>query len=292
MLDVSFRKTSYHKFPFSLEGTNNTKTKNILTRTMSTFYSLRLNRARRRPLSALTSVLFLVANGSTAHAFAPSSTQGRNFNGVPDTISQTMVTNGIRRGHPQILRRNKTSLSALSVLQLASQASSMVPKSLFLMKDLSSPLSSVLVTDPDAEAQVLMDISHIFLDFTAFFKIKDRFLNYAQLIGRLAFIMIDFLPGHAFHMEEMAIQLFFLGLNIQKIMPYFDDENQETSSSTSISPDEIELQQELHDCPLLLEPIKTQAYTTTNVMMRKKSQRTLGKKSNSKWPKNTRRRNE
>ena len=129
----------------------------------------------------------------------------------------------------------------------------MIPKSLLLMKDMSGPLSSVLITDPDAEAQVLMDISHIFLDFTAFFKFKDKFLNYAQLIGRIAFIMIDFLPGHAFHMEEMAIQLFFLGLNIQKIMPYFDAENQETSSSTYISPDDIELQQELHNRPLLLE---------------------------------------
>ncbi len=139
------------------------------------------------------------------------------------------------------LCRNKTPLSALPLFQLASQAFT------------SCPLSTILTANPDAEAEVLTEISHLFLDFTAFFKFEAKFLNYAQLIGRISFILIDFLPGHAFHMEEMAIQLFFLGFNIQRILPYFETDKQEASSSSSISQDEIELQQQLHSRPLLSE---------------------------------------
>jgi len=92
-------------------------------------------------------------------------------------------------------------------------------KDLVLLKDASGPLVSILDAGPDAQAEALMDVSHVLLDFTALFKYNGRFLNCAQLVGRISFIAIDFLPGHAFHVEEMAVQLFLLGLNILRMIP-------------------------------------------------------------------------
>lgn len=190
-------------------------------------------------------MLFLFANGSTVDAFAPApnkSVFARSCKDSSEAIARTANSNVINGRVSKTSRRNKTSLSALPLFQLASQAFT------------SCPLSTILTANPDAEAEVLTDISHLFLDFTAFFKFEDKFLNYAQLIGRISFILIDFLPGHAFHMEEMAIQLFFLWINIQRILPYFDEtDKQEATSSGSISQDEIELQQQLHSRPLLSE---------------------------------------
>lgn len=199
---------------------------------------------RPRSLCVLALALFFFVNGSTIEAFAPSPNQWAF--GAKGTIARTPNQELVPS-----FRNEKTLLLAHPLLQLAAQASSIAPNKLLLMKDMSRPLSSVLTADPDVEAQFLVDVSHIFLDFTAFFKFDGQFLNYAQLFGRISFILIDFLPGHAFHAEEMAIQIFFLGINIQKI--WKDSEPLSPSSSTDITADEIELQQQKQTRPLLAE---------------------------------------
>ncbi len=216
---------------------------------MSELSTLAMSISRPKSLCALALALFFFVNGSTAEAFAPSPNQWAF--GAKGTIARTPNQKLIPP-----FRNEKTLLLAHPLLQLAAQASTIAPNKLLLMKDMSRPLSSVLTTDPDAEAQFLMDVSHIFLDFTAFFKFDGRFLNYAQLFGRISFILIDFLPGHAFHAEEMVIQIFFLGINIQKIWKDSETKLQEPlspSSSTGITVDEIERQQQKQTRPLLAE---------------------------------------
>lgn len=163
----------------------------------------------RRSLYTLTTLTFLI--GNTSHAFAPASTHVsflRSHGALP-IVSKSV---------------SKSSLASHSVLQIVHHAAvSVPPKTILLLKDASGPLSSILEpiyqANPDTEAEFLMDISHILLDFTAFFKFDGKFLNYAQLAGRIAFLMIDLLPGHAFNIEETAVQIFLLGLHIQKMMP-------------------------------------------------------------------------
>ena len=225
----------------------NHKTKIFENKTMFKLSTLAFQIVFPRPLCALALALFCFIHGSTTTAFAPSPNQWA-FAAKGDYCSKP------QNNLIPSCRKEKTELLAHPILQMATQASSMASYKLLLMKDVSGPLSSLLTADPDVEAQFLMDVSHIFLDFTAFFKFDGQFLNYAQLVGRISFILIDFLPGHAFRPEEMAIQLFFLGINIQKT--WTDSEyipQEESLSSTDIDAHEIELQQQAQDVPLLME---------------------------------------
>ena len=163
----------------------------------------------RRSLYTITTLVFFI--GNTSHAFAPASTHVSflRSHGASPIVSKSV---------------SKSSLASHSVLQIVHQAAvSFPPNTILLLKDASGPLSSILEplyqANPDAEAEFLMDISHILLDFTAFFKFDGKFLNYAQLAGRIAFLLIDLLPGHAFNIEETAVQIFLMGLHIQKMMP-------------------------------------------------------------------------
>ena len=87
--------------------------------------------------------------------------------------------------------------------------------------DVGKPLGSIqriiCVVDPDVEARFLVDITHLLLDFTVIFNFDGALLNFAQVVGRIAFIAIDFLPGHEFHYEEMAVQLVLLGVSIKRM---------------------------------------------------------------------------
>ena len=78
---------------------------------------------------------------------------------------------------------------------------------------------SVNVMDPDVLAHVLNDGSHALLDFPFFFNNPSKLrMRYAQLAGRLMVIGIGLLPNHGFHAEEMAIQLFLLGVSMKPII--------------------------------------------------------------------------
>ena len=194
---------------------------------MSKFYNF--------SLCALRTTMFLLFIGNTSHAFAPVPNQlsfvRDNSNGSSKIIPTKKIiqTNDASK---TLRRRKTTSLSAFSLVQLASHASTVVPKSILLMKDLSGPLSSIITADPDAEAEFLLDISHLLLDFTAFYKFDGKFLNCAQIAGRISFILIDFLPGHAFNWEEMAVQLVLLGISLQRMMP--DQEEEEATEEVEV----------------------------------------------------------
>jgi hypothetical protein len=187
----------------------------------------------------LTTLLLLIAGNNTNHAFVAPTVSNNPLSLVRPNYASKKIpnpNNSLFDTRTSCRTNNKqSSLASHSIVfQFAHHVSSSMvsglPKSLVLMKDASGPLPSILELDPETKAECLMDISHLLLDVTAFFKFDGKFLNGAQLVGRLSFIMIDFLPGHAFHVEEMTVQLFLLGLSIQKMMP--DDDPPTTKTTT------------------------------------------------------------
>lgn len=159
----------------------------------------------------LLSLLFILR--STTHAFVP----------TPDRPSSIRTISAPEHNRREASFKRTRVITSYSILQTVASG---LPAKILIVRDLSEPLSSmkesISYADPDVEAELLSDISHVLLDFTAFFKIDVAFLNYAQLAGRIAFITIDFLPGHAFHAEEMILQLYFLALSVQKIQAMND----------------------------------------------------------------------
>jgi hypothetical protein len=200
-------------------------------------------------------LLIVLAGSKSSHSFAPSQHRLAFHHGVASsqtTAKESSITTPSSFGSSSdcFSRDHKKSATSLSALH-APMVAIGLSKNLVLLKDASGPLVSILEAGPDAQAEALLDISHVFLDFTAFFKFNGRFLNYAQLVGRLSFIAIDFLPGHAFHVEEMAVQLFLLGLSVRRMAPKKQPKEEEAPMP---DPNEIMMwQQEQHQRFLDLE---------------------------------------
>eukprot|EP00535_Pseudo-nitzschia_heimii_P010258 CAMPEP_0197191070 /NCGR_PEP_ID=MMETSP1423-20130617/22733_1 /TAXON_ID=476441 /ORGANISM="Pseudo-nitzschia heimii, Strain UNC1101" /LENGTH=147 /DNA_ID=CAMNT_0042643607 /DNA_START=77 /DNA_END=516 /DNA_ORIENTATION=- len=85
------------------------------------------------------------------------------------------------------------------------------------------------LVDPDVQAQVLNDGSRLLMDFpdlittsTDSKATKTRLrTRYAQIAGRLMILGISMVPGHGFPPEELAIQLFFLGVSLKPVVRSF-----------------------------------------------------------------------
>jgi len=78
-----------------------------------------------------------------------------------------------------------------------------------------------LSTIPDIEGEVITDTAIALCDYATFLpdvKTSKLRIKYAQVIGRILFIDVGLLPGHTFHPEELAIQLFLLGGSMQPII--------------------------------------------------------------------------
>jgi hypothetical protein len=80
-----------------------------------------------------------------------------------------------------------------------------------------SPSSSTLL-DPNMEAEVLTDMSHLALDFTSIMNFSSKaMLKKTSVIGRILVIFADYIPDHSIHTEELVYQLFLLGVAIQNL---------------------------------------------------------------------------
>ena len=77
---------------------------------------------------------------------------------------------------------------------------------------------------PDKQAEVLSDSSFALCEYPTFLpdlKTNKLRIRVAQVLGRILIIDISLLPGHTFHPEELAIQLFLLGASLQPIIRSF-----------------------------------------------------------------------
>ena len=84
---------------------------------------------------------------------------------------------------------------------------------------LKTAVSGVHMMNPDVQAQVLSDGSHALMDFPMIFNKTSKLrMRYAQVMGRIMVLGIGLLPNHGFHAEEMAVQLFLLGVSMKPIL--------------------------------------------------------------------------
>jgi len=76
-----------------------------------------------------------------------------------------------------------------------------------------------ILRSPDVQAKVLSGGSHALMDFPSIFNKPSKLrMRYAQVIGRVMIIGIGLLPNHGFSKEEMAVQLFLLGVSIKPVI--------------------------------------------------------------------------
>jgi hypothetical protein len=207
---------------------------------MASFY-------RKKSISLLFVLTMLLFNlRDTSHAFVPASTSSQVYSSnIPAINGASSVTVGGGRTRV-VVSFSPQVHSIMSVADVTAKIfAAGLPAKILIMKDATSASSSLLeltnYADPELQAELLLELSHVFLDFTAFIKTSGTVLNYAQVIGRISFIMIGFLPDHNFHPEEMALQVFLLGLSIQKIIAsHQEPELADTSASVSIGTNRTE----------------------------------------------------
>ena len=84
--------------------------------------------------------------------------------------------------------------------------------------------TATAIASPDKQAEVLSDSSFalsVYPTFLSDMKTSKLRIKLAQVLGRIFIIDISLLPGHPFHPEELAIQLFLLGASLQPIIRSF-----------------------------------------------------------------------
>eukprot|EP00534_Pseudo-nitzschia_fraudulenta_P000971 CAMPEP_0201116354 /NCGR_PEP_ID=MMETSP0850-20130426/674_1 /ASSEMBLY_ACC=CAM_ASM_000622 /TAXON_ID=183588 /ORGANISM="Pseudo-nitzschia fraudulenta, Strain WWA7" /LENGTH=173 /DNA_ID=CAMNT_0047380421 /DNA_START=71 /DNA_END=592 /DNA_ORIENTATION=+ len=73
--------------------------------------------------------------------------------------------------------------------------------------------------DPDVQAQILNDGSHMLMDFPDVFRKPSKLqMKYLQVIGRIMILGTGMLPHHGFSHEELAVQLFLLNANLKPVI--------------------------------------------------------------------------
>jgi hypothetical protein len=88
----------------------------------------------------------------------------------------------------------------------------------YLDSILNSP-STLPKVNLEVKTEVLTDVSHIALDFSGFFSPSKSLTLFASLLGRMIVLYTDtILPDHSVPPEELVVQLFLLGINLNDIM--------------------------------------------------------------------------
>ena len=77
--------------------------------------------------------------------------------------------------------------------------------------------SLMTLLNPIVEAEVLTDISHVMMDFAVFFTPSRSLLRCLSVVGRILVLSADYLPDHAVHPEELAVQLFLLAASLSNV---------------------------------------------------------------------------
>jgi hypothetical protein len=134
----------------------------------------------------------------------------------------TALSTSCRKLHPNIqtmdTASSRSSLSAFSMPDDSIVDSPLLTTMSSLLLSMSTTSSTALL-DPNVEAEVLTDMSHLALDFTSLLNSssKKALLKRSLVIGRVLVILADYLPDHSIHPEELVIQLFMLGLAIKNL---------------------------------------------------------------------------
>ncbi len=77
--------------------------------------------------------------------------------------------------------------------------------------------TTTTTTTPELlESEVLLDFSHLFLDFSVFVTENKPILNVAQVIGRILVLAQDYLPDKHISPEELGIQVLMIATCLAK----------------------------------------------------------------------------
>jgi hypothetical protein len=88
-----------------------------------------------------------------------------------------------------------------------------------IFSDTVVPSLTSTILDPnekevELESELLLDVSHLFLDFSIFFTTSQSILRTAQIVGRIFVLIQDYLPDKHIPMEELTIQIAFITIAI------------------------------------------------------------------------------
>ena len=79
-----------------------------------------------------------------------------------------------------------------------------------------STSTATITENPELESELLMDVSHLFLDFSVFVTQNKPFLDVAQVIGRMLILAQDYIPDRHIQPEELGIQVVMIATCIAK----------------------------------------------------------------------------
>ena len=97
-----------------------------------------------------------------------------------------------------------------------------------------SPSPTIVNNDDpvvELESEVLMDVGHIFGDFSIFMTQSKSILRKAQIVGRIIFLVQDYLPDKHIQTEELIIQLFMISISVAREIEDGDDDIDTSRSS-------------------------------------------------------------
>ncbi|EED93666.1 predicted protein [Thalassiosira pseudonana CCMP1335] len=118
----------------------------------------------------------------------PSSSMKMNIDGIDDTISLLST--------PMLLSSAVSSLS--------------IPSNIF------SATSQLVASDPQLEAELLTDVSHVALDFTTFISPNTSWLRFWNVMGRILLISSDYIQDNYISPDEEFFQasMLFISMNL------------------------------------------------------------------------------
>lgn len=111
-----------------------------------------------------------------------------------------------------------TELSMMPLDPSSSFAGEFVPSTLVLASSLSA--TPTLENNSDVEAEVLIDLSHVAMDFSGLLTPSSKAMSRLvfSMVGRLLVLGADWVPDHSIHPEELVFQLFFMGVTLAEVL--------------------------------------------------------------------------
>ncbi|KAL7483660.1 hypothetical protein ACHAW6_009306 [Cyclotella cf. meneghiniana] len=100
---------------------------------------------------------------------------------------------------------------------------------------LSKSLQNIITSDPQLEAELMNDVSHVALDFTTFVSPNTAWVRLCSVLGRVLIISSDYIQDHYIPPEEALFQFFMLAISIQMFWKSACPVILAASSKTSLS---------------------------------------------------------
>jgi len=188
--NLVYLKVALAIYTQSMEGSKHTNTKTSRTRTRQQIMTM------TKQLATLSMTLLFMMYSSMASAFLSKPA----FLATPS--SQTTRHSEVYGGSRLSMMIDSPSVESLGTV-------------LFHMP---TTILAAASYDPDIEAEVLVDVSHVIMDLPVFFRPSESLVRCFSVIGRILVIGADYLPDHTMHPEELAIQLFLLGISLKDVL--------------------------------------------------------------------------